>query len=405
MLTVVLGPIVSQAADYWGRKWFLVILTSLGAVGSLVVAQSSNMSMVIAGFSITGAALGAQPLLHTVASEVLPRRWRAWGQSAVMIANAWSLITGLVVGGALTRHGNPNGFRNYSYISLALFALAAILCGVSYQPLPSDLQLTLSTKEKLGRLDWIGYALLSSSLVLFCIGLSWSQNPYPWSDPHVSATFAVGLALGVGLILYESIFKKDGMFHHGLFKTNRNFTIALICVFAEGIAFFAANGYVAFQVSVLYETDSLIVGVRFAIAFIATTFAALCTGLYCAITKKVRGATFVAFVIFTVFYICMATTNKDSSREVWGYPILMGWALGMTLITLITVAQLSTPPELISIASGLIISMRSLGGTIGIAICRIPCPSLIQRIKFFDSELLTLFSIQITPSSYPQPTI
>jgi hypothetical protein len=332
------------------------------------------MSMAIAGFTIIGIAFGAQPLLHTVASEVLPRRWRSWAQAAVMISNAWALLTGLVVGGALNRHGDPNGFRNHFYISMGLFALSAGLCTLSYQPLPSQLQLTLSFKEKIGQLDWVGYALLASSLVLFCIGLSWSQNPYPWSDPHVSATFAVGLALALGLILYEGKFKKDGMFHHGLFKSNRNFTISLTCVFCEGIAFFAANVYFAFQVSVLYETDSLIVGVRFGIAFIATTFASLCTGLYCAITKKIRGVIFLAFVIFTVFFVCMATTNKGTSKAVWGYPILMGWALGMTLIALVTVAQLSTPPELISIASGLVISVRSLGGTIGIAICKSTLP-------------------------------
>ncbi|EQL02614.1 hypothetical protein OCS_01677 [Ophiocordyceps sinensis CO18] len=40
----------------------------------------------------------------------------------------------------------------------------------------------------------------------------------------------------------------------------------------------------------------------------------------------------------------------------------------MTLTTLVTTAQVSTPPQLIAIASGLVISVRSLGGTIGIAI-------------------------------------
>jgi len=120
----------------------------------------------------------------------------------------------------------------------------------------------------------------------------------------------------------------------------------------------------------LYETDFLTVGVRFSIAFIATLVASLFTGIYCAITKKFRWVTFTAFVIFLAFFICMSTANKNSSKAVWGYPVLMGWALGMTLVALVTAAQLSIPPELISIASGLLISVRSLGGTIGIAICQ-----------------------------------
>jgi hypothetical protein len=292
-----------------------------------------------------------------------------------MAANGLGLITGLVVGGALNRHGNPSGFRHYFYIAMALFAIASAICVFAYRPLPTRLQTTYTFREKVAQLDWIGYGLLASSLVLFSVGLFWSQNPYKWSDPHPSATFAVGLALALLLILYETKFKADGMFHHGLFESNRNFTIATICVFCEGIAFFAANIYFAFQVSVLYEADLLIVGVRFSIAFMATIVASGFTGIYCAITKKVRWATVVAFVIFMVFFICMSTTNRNTSMPVWGYPVLLGWALGMTLITLITVAQLSTPPELISIGTGLIISVRSLGGTIGIAICKRISPS------------------------------
>jgi hypothetical protein len=57
--------------------------------------------------------------------------------------------------------------------------------------------------EKLAKLDWIGCALLASGLVLFCVGLSYSQNPYIWTDPHVLATFLIGVALIIGLGIYE----------------------------------------------------------------------------------------------------------------------------------------------------------------------------------------------------------
>lgn len=95
---------------------------------------------------------------------------------------------------------------------------------------------------------------------------------------------------------------------------------------------------------------------------------ALLAGLYCAITRTVRWITVVAFLMFVAFFACMSTTNRSTNAPVWGYPVLLGFALGMTLTTLVTVAQLSTPPELLAIASGLIISVRSLGGTIGITI-------------------------------------
>lgn len=380
ILTVVLGPIVSQASDYWGRKWFLVVMTVIGGAGCFIVARASSMNMIIAGFTVVGVDFGVQPLLHTVASEVLPRRWRAWAQAAVMIFNSLGLIGGLIIAGYFNRYGDLEGFRYFYYIAGAVFLAAAAISTFTYQPLPRPLQMAYTFNEKLALLDWIGYALLAGSLVLFCMALSWSQNPYEWSDAHVSATFAIGMTLGIALVVYEAKFKTDGMFHHGLFTNNRNFSIALLCIFCEGIAFFAANIYFAFQVNVLYEPDFLLVTTRFSIAFIACMFASVVTGMYCAYTKKIRWVTFWAFVIFVAFFIGMALTNKNTSDAVWGLPVLLGWALGMTLITLITAAQLSIPAELISIATGLIISVRSLGGTIGIAIYHAVFTSAVKNL-------------------------
>ena len=364
-----LGPIVSQAADYWGRKWFLVFLTLFGAVGSVIVARATSMNMAIGGFCVMGIAFGVQPLLHTVTSEVLPRRWRAYGQAADMVSNGLGTITGLLVGGALNRTNDPTkeGFRYYFYMAMAIYVFSAALCAVAYNP-PATAKQGLSWKKKLSMLDWVGYVLLAAGLVLFCVALSWVKNPFDFSDPHVAATFAVGLFLALLLVAYETFAKKDGMFHHGLFTGNRNFSVSLFCVFAEGVAFFAANVYFAFQVSVLYETDAVLVGARYSLMSIASMLGASLTGWYCARTKKVRWITVLAFLIFVAFFATQANTNRSSNSVVWGTPILLGAALGMTLTTLVTAAQLSTPPELIAVASGLIISVRSLGGTVGIAI-------------------------------------
>jgi hypothetical protein len=120
---------------------------------------------------------------------------------------------------------------------------------------------------------------------------------------------------------------------------------------------------------VLYEHDAVLVATRYSIMLICASIGALLTGWYCAATRKARWVTVLAFIIiFIAFFAAMASTNRTTNTLVWGFPILMGLALGMTLTTLVTVAQLSTPPELISTASGLIISVRSLGGTVGIAI-------------------------------------
>jgi hypothetical protein len=328
------------------------------------------MNMAIAGEVVAGISYGAQPLLHAVASEVLPRRHRPFAQAADNVAAALGGLVGLLVGGAMTRNGNSAGFRNYWYLSTAIYLVATVLCFILYNPPPQPSQLGLTNREKLKKLDWIGYLLLASGLVLFCIGLSWSQNPYEWTNAHILAPFLIGVALIVCLAVYETKFKKDGMLHHGLFSSGWNFPIALVCVFVEGLSFFAANNYFAFEVAIMYETDPLRTGIRYGINFILYAISAVLAGAFCSKTKVVRFPTVISFCFILLFFILMATANPGTSKAVWGYPMFLGVGLGTCLCALVTAAQLSTPRELIAITSGLMISMRSFGGAVGIAICK-----------------------------------
>lgn len=370
IFTVVVGPIVCQAADLWGRKWLLVSLTLSGGVGSIIISRASSMAMAIAGFCFVGASFGIQPLLHAVTAEILPRQWRAWAAAIPQIASMIGSIMGLLVGAALNRTNDPasDGFRKYFYIALSCFLFATLVCALVYNPPPLPAQTQYTLAQKLRKLDWPGYFLFAAGLTLFSVALSYSKNPYPWSNARVSATFAVGVTLSLAFALYSTVYKKDGLFHHGLFSRNRNFSVATFAIFFEGVAFFAINSYLAFEIGVLYETDAVLVAVRAGLFFIVAVPSACLAGWWCARTRRVRWITVGAFALLTVFFVCMATARRGSDHAVWGYVVLPGMAFGVIISTLIAVAQVSTPPELISIASGLFISVRSLGGTVGLAV-------------------------------------
>lgn len=138
----------------------------------------------------------------------------------------------------------------------------------------------------------------------------------------------------------------------------------------EGIIFFCANNYSAFEVSVIFGTDAFITGLHYAIAFISFAIFAFAASLWCSQTRTVRIRSATAFGFFMLFCILMATMDlpRTKQSQVWGFPVFFEAGLGICLTALVTAAHFATPPELVAITSGLLISIRSLGGSIGLAL-------------------------------------
>ncbi|KAL2281087.1 hypothetical protein FJTKL_11767 [Diaporthe vaccinii] len=167
---------------------------------------------------------------------------------------------------------------------------------------------------------------------------------------------------------YEWKVKTDGILHHGLFQKSRNFPLTLVCLFCEGLAFMGANAYLASEISALFAADPVMTGINYGVAWLSAAASSVVAGAICTATKKVRSITLTGFIMFTIFFALMASAGAQSREEVWAYPVFLGLGLGVVTSTLVTTAQLSTPPELIASATGIIIGIRALGGSVGIPI-------------------------------------
>ena len=368
ILLTVLSPLLSQLADYWGRKWILVISSLCGFVGAIVASRARSMSTVIMGFVIIGLGCGCQPLLNTVASEILPRKQRPIAQTAINVGIWVGSIVGIVMGGALMRGNNIANYRIYMYVTAGIFCIATLGLIVAYNPPPRELQESLTRTKKLRKLDWIGSALLATGLALLSVALSWSRNPYPWTDARVSATFAIGACLLIIFTIFEWRFKKDGIVHHDLFR-HRNFVLGLCTIFAEGLGFFAVNSYFVYEVGVFTGADLLVSGLHYLVVFVLAISAAIPWSLHMSKTRSLRLSAVVGFSLVLLFFICMITSTPSTAHGAyWAFAVILGFGFAIINTAIFVAVQLSTPVEMISTASALLISFRGLGGTIGLAI-------------------------------------
>ena len=141
---------ISQAADYWGRKWFIVVSATFGFIGCLVIARGETMGMVIGGEILAAMSLGSQPLLYAVASEILPRRWRPEAQAGLNVALGFGAIFTLLAGLKFV-DDSPDGFRTFFYIATGLNGVAAVICVALYNPPLRILQKSLKFREKMAK--------------------------------------------------------------------------------------------------------------------------------------------------------------------------------------------------------------------------------------------------------------
>ncbi|CAH0020301.1 unnamed protein product [Clonostachys rhizophaga] len=359
---------VSQMADYWGRRWVLIILLVIGVAGALMVARAQNVATVIAGFILIGINYGSQPILFAVPSEVLPRKQRPIAQATINMSASIGGVLSLVMGGALLRYNHIENYRIYFYVVAIFYALSFLGILFFYHPPPREEEVSLEFMQKLKKLDWIGYALFAPGLAIFSMGLSWYQNPYPGTDVHVLAPLIIGLVIIICFGLYEWRIKKDGIVHHAIFR-HRNLLIGLLAVWIDGVSFFTANSYFAQQFGMFTGKDMLMTGVAFGMFFMVGAVATIGFGWVSTKFRSVRVPGIISLALVVLFNVLMATTTPSTPEaNYWGYAVFAGLGLGGIIPTFMVAAQLTTPPEMISLVSGLVSVCRPIGGVIGLAI-------------------------------------
>lgn len=271
------------------------------------------MDVALAGNILASISMAAQPLLYAVGSEILPRRYRPAAQGGITGIFGVAAIVALMMGAAVTKE-NPAGWRIVWYFNTGLFAFTAVVVFFLYNPPLRPEQIGLTFKEKFNKLDWVGIILLPLAVTVLCVGLSWSKNPYEWSNAHVFAPFAVGVIFCIILALYEVFIKKDGLFHHGLFAHDRNTAISFLLIFTEGMAFFVANTYVPLEMSVLFTTNPIISSAVTSMIFVGAVIGSIIASVYCSWSRQLRWPLVASYVGFVLFYGERNPLARSASR-------------------------------------------------------------------------------------------
>ena len=186
-VTVVVGavanPLLGRLGDQFGRKRLLVLTIGAFALGSLLCAVTSDVTVLLVGRAVQGLSSAAIPLGIGVLAQVLPATRRASGIALVSAMLGIGGAVGLTLAGVIAGRWGLAGVFWTSAATGVVVLVATVVLVPGVRP---------ATRER--GVDWTGALLLAAVLVAVLVPLSEGAT-WGWDSPGVLALLGAAALL------------------------------------------------------------------------------------------------------------------------------------------------------------------------------------------------------------------
>jgi len=185
----VLTPILGRLGDIVGKRRVLIAVLALLGVGTVLAALAPNLIMLIVARALQGAAGAILPLSIGIVRDELPREKVAVTVGLLSAIFGVGAGVGIVAAGPIVEHLSWHWLFWLPLVLVAVALLGAIF-GMKESPVRTP-----------GRLDLLGAAILSVSLVSILLAVSKGEE-WGWVDPKPLGLLVVG---AVALITFVQV--------------------------------------------------------------------------------------------------------------------------------------------------------------------------------------------------------
>ncbi|KAK5061534.1 hypothetical protein LTR84_008078 [Exophiala bonariae] len=319
---------------------------------------------------LLGISGGLQQLAYAAANEIVPKKNRGQTMALMTLVS----LPGSAFGAPIAyRIITVASWRWTYYVALIVNTLAFILILVLYWP-PNFVGLHPEGKTRYQQfleLDFLGLLLFGGGLTVFLIGVGFGGNPYPWTSAIVlSTTIIGGVSVFVAFPIWE-VYCPDTVTKlcpPTLMRNVRAVVVPIAVSFVSGMALMSTGILWPQQIQRLFTTVPKTIGWYALAANGCATIGFVMIGQTFASVRKTRWQYIFVVVMMAIFLGLNATVNQNTPARAIVFVGLANVMIGATNCISVLIVQLGARDEDIGLATGLVNSVRGIGGAVGVAV-------------------------------------
>ena len=357
-------PLYGRLSDLTGRKPLLFGAIIIFLVGSALCGAAQDMIMLDISRGIQGIGGGGIiALTNIVIGDIFSLEDR--GKYSGLIGFVWGVasVIGPLIGGALTDapHG---GWRWCFFINLPIggFAFAILFFSLKLNP-----HRRISFRKMCSEFDFVGLLTVVTAVVLILVGFN-SAETKGWNVAETIALLVVGGSLLIVFMVWEFHTTRKPIVPPRLVKT-RTTALILLAVILHAFPFFGATYYLPVYFQAIFGVSPLMSGIYMLPFALIASIMSIVTGIGLTRLRAYRPFLWAGWAIMVVGFSLMATLDASSNQVKQEFYIgIAGLGVGFLFQTPLVGLMAAMPHGDMSTTTAAMQLVRSMGGTMGIAV-------------------------------------
>ncbi len=349
-------PLYGKLADLYGRKPIFLIGMSIFLVGSMACALSQNMEQLILFRALQGLGAGAiAPLVLTMMSDISTSREER-NRLQGLIGAIWgvSSVVGPALGGLIVDHFS---WSWVFYINLPFGLLSIVFFALFFKE-------TVTRRKH--QLDYAGTLLLTGAIIALLLALLQGGTAWAWNSLPSIGLFLAAIVLSAGFLWAEQ-HAVEPIIPLSLFR-NRTIAVSSIGGFILGCLLFGISTYIPLFVQGVKgnsatEAGFVLIPESLSWSLISVMIAIILR--HAGYRTIVRLGTYIAVpgIALLLFF-----SPRTSLPFMLLTMFLIGCGLGLSANVYTLSVQNAAPRNLLGVASASTQFVRTIGGTVGVAV-------------------------------------